>query len=252
MLIIRKAFTVIWKIYFALSFFLSLLLIYPLLNYYLSDEKRFYKAFKLTRWWAKYLLLSVGIRYKVLTKNALPKPPYIICSNHTSYLDLILLYAIFPDYFVMIAKKEILKVPLFSIYSRKNMNITVDRENRISSHKAFIKLADQLEKGNCVGIFPEGTISKVAPKLYPFKSGPFKLAIGKGVSIVPVTFLNNWSLLERGTIVNGRGGPGLSHIVIDKAIDTTTFGKEDAEVLMEKTYNLINWNISSYLKSKAL
>lgn len=126
------------------------------------------------------------------------------------------------------------------------MNVTVDRENKISSHKAFIKLAEQVDKGNCVGIFPEGTISKNAPKLIPFKSGPFKLAIGKKTPIVPVTFLNNWKLLERGTFLKGKGRPGKAIVIINSAIETGENHSEYSEILMKKTFQIIESNIAGY------
>lgn len=217
-----------------------------MLWYYLHDEKRFPKAFSLTRFWGKYLIYSNGLRYKMVLNHPLPKPPYIICANHTSYLDIVLTYCIFPDYFVFVGKQELSKVPLFNIYFKK-MNVLVDRKSRIGSHKAFIHLANHLDKGHCVAIFPEGTISKVAPKLSNFKNGPFKLAIDKKITLVPVTFLNNWNLMQSGSFFHSNGRPGKSTVIVDKAIETAHLTNNDVDPLCEKVHHLIEGNIEAFL-----
>jgi 1-acyl-sn-glycerol-3-phosphate acyltransferase len=243
---VGKIFSLVWKIYFLLNFFISLALIYPLLWYFLQDEKRFSKAFLLTRWWGKYLIYSNGMRYKVHFKGQVPEPPYIICANHTSYLDIILTYCVFPHYFVFAGKQELSKVPLFKIYFKK-MNVLVDRKSRVGSHKAFVDLGVHLDQGHSVAIFPEGTISKAAPELAGFKNGPFKLALDKRSTIVPVTFLNNWNVLGSGSFFNSSGRPGKCTVVVDEHIVVEGMQEED---LKNRVRGIIENNIEHFLAKK--
>ena len=241
---IGKILSLFWKVYLILNFFITLIAIYPLLWYLLKDESRFKYAFNLTRLWSNFLIYTCGLRYKVVLNHPLPDPPYIICANHTSYLDIVLTYCVFPDYFVFVGKQELSKVPLFNIYFKK-MNVLVDRKSRIGSHKAFVHLANHLDQGHSVAIFPEGTISKVAPKLSSFKNGPFKLAIDKKTTLVPVTFLNNWNILESGSVFHAKGGPGKSTIIVDRPINTAGMNDEDLKLQVQQ---IIENNIETFLK----
>ncbi|MCE9540701.1 MAG: 1-acyl-sn-glycerol-3-phosphate acyltransferase, partial [Bacteroidetes bacterium] len=77
------------------------------------------------------------------------------------------------------------------------MNILVDRDTRTGNFKAFKNMSYAIDDGNPLVIFPEGTISKDAPKLTTFKSGAFAIAIQKQIPILPITFVTNWKLLSR-------------------------------------------------------
>ncbi|MCE9540702.1 MAG: 1-acyl-sn-glycerol-3-phosphate acyltransferase [Bacteroidetes bacterium] len=114
---IKLPFRVIYKIYYLIVFVLSLIISYPIVYFLLSKQTRFPKAFKLMRVHAFLLLLFAGARLKVIGVNNIPQSgAYIICPNHSSYLDIFCLYTIFSKYFVFTGKKEIEKWPLFHIY----------------------------------------------------------------------------------------------------------------------------------------
>lgn len=191
------------------------------------------------RIWAKYLIYFDFIWIDKKQLSILPKAPYIICANHTSYLDIVLTYCLFRDYFVFMGKIELNKVPLFNIFF-KDMNILVDRKSVTGSHRAFLKAAQEIDKGHCVALFPEGTISQKAPQMLPFKNGAFKLAIEKQVPIVPVTFINNWNLLEDKAFWKSRCRPGVATVVIHPFIETKGMTEEDLLSLKSKVFETIN------------
>ena len=238
-----------WKIIFLLNFVLSLILIFPFFYIFLSKEKYYPLAFKLKKLWGHYLVYSVGIRYELINKDVLPPPPFIICPNHSSYLDILLTYCVFPHYFVFMGKQELSKVPLFNIFF-KNMNILVDRKSNTGSHKAFVRAGSDVDKGHCIAIFPEATISKLAPALLAFKNGPFKLAIDKQVPIVPVTFLNNWNLMQDAPFFKAKCGPGKATIVVHKAIETKGLTEKDLLSLRTNTFNTIKSSIDNFIGAK--
>lgn len=120
------------------------------------------------------------------------------------------------------------------------MNILVDRETASGSFKALKRMSHEIEIGNPLVIFPEGTISKDAPKLAPFKSGAFAIAIQKQVPILPVTFITNWKLLSRSGFWKGEAGPGIAEVVIHKPIITNGLKKDDINKIKEEVIAIIN------------
>jgi 1-acyl-sn-glycerol-3-phosphate acyltransferase len=200
--------------------------------------------------WAECLLALNGIIYRVKYESAPdPKTPYIICPNHCSYLDIILLYCIFPNYTVFMGKQELSKAPLFNIFF-KRMNILVDRKRRISAHRAFIRAGMELEQKHSVVIFPEGTIPPNAPKLKVFKNGAFRLAIEKQVPILPVTFLNNWKFLGTGAFFRSAGRPGLAKVVVHHPVTTDGMNEESLVLLRTKVFNTIQSELDKYMQDK--
>lgn len=122
-------------------------------------------------------------------------------------------------------KAEIEKAPLFRIFFR-DMNIYVDRKTRTGSYAAFVAVSEKLRSGQSVFIFPEGTIESWG-NLKPFKNGAFKMAIEHQVPIVPVTFKNNWRLLQNGGFFKSHGRPGISKIVVHKPVPTKGLTEAD-------------------------
>lgn len=234
-------FRILFKIYYLVFFVLSLIILFPLLYYFLSDSKRFPKAFAVMRFYASLLLFFAGARLSVKGLDNIPSDgAYIICPNHSSFLDIFCIYSIFSHYFVFIGKKEIEKWPLFHIFYTSGMNILVDRHSTTGSISALKRMAREIGVGNPLVIFPEGTISKQAPIMAPFKSGAFAIAIQKQVPILPITFVTNWKLLQRSGIWKGKAGPGVAQVIIHKPILTTGLCKEHVDQIQSQVQAIIN------------
>lgn len=218
----------IWKIYFLLVVMLVILILYPIQLILLSNEKYFQQGFKLIRFQAKAILFLIGIRKEV--HGSIPndsKTSYIICPNHSSYLDILLLYAAFPTYFIFLGKKELGSVPVFNIYFKK-MNLLVDRANPKAAHKAIRNACEKLKGGTNLVIFPEGTIPTTTPKMKPFKNGAFFAAAETNTAIIPITFKDNYKLLEDDWGFFARTRPGKSRVYIHPPV----FPKNDASDLL--------------------
>jgi len=229
----------IWKLIFLLNFVLGLIVLYPLFYIFLSRKEWFPLAFKLKKVWAAWILTVPGLFLNIkrnIPKTAIPHP-CIYCGNHVSYLDIVASYLITPNYFVFMGKQELDKAPLFRIFF-KEMNILVDRSSNVASHRAFRRAGAELDKGHSVFLFPEGTISSFG-KLRGFKNGAFKLAIEKQVPIVPVTFVNNWKLLQNGGFFKSHGRSGISKIVIHEPVSTVGMNEQDLVSLRTKVHAII-------------
>ena len=236
----------LYKIYYLVVFSSSLLLLYPFFYFSLSKESRFPVAFKLMRFWSLILQISGGIIVIKKIKKQLPNEPYVVCCNHSSYFDIVLMYRVFPDYFVMMGKGELRNWPLFNIFFTKGMNILVDRDKKIASHKALEDAKNMIDKGHNVVIFPEGTIPHHAPLIKGFKNGAFKLAIEKQVPVVPMTFVTNWKRLQGTVMLKGKAGPGISKAVIHEPIETKGMTEKDVVLLRSKVKEVIEQPLQKY------
>lgn len=231
----------LYKIYIILVFVLTFLLLFPVYYFTLSKKKWHPVTLEIIRLHVLLMQFCCGIIMLVKRLEKTPlKKPYVICPNHSSYLDIPLVFRVVQDYFVFLGKKEIENYPLFHNFFTKGMNILVDRSSNVGSHKAFMQACEEIDKGNCVLIFPEATIPDNAPVLNPFKNGAFKLAIEKQVPIVPVSFLGNWKILQGSIMFKGMAGPGITRVIVHKSIDTAGMTQNDLSELKKKVFDVIN------------
>lgn len=236
---------IVYKLYVFLVFVMSLIILYPAFCFFLKKRELFPLAFKLMRYHANFILLFSGVRLKIEGIENIPKKgPYIVCPNHSSFLDIFCIYSILETYFVFTGKREIEKWPLFRIFYTSGMNILVDRNNNSANFQAFKRMNQEIESGNPLIIFPEGTISRLAPKLAPFKPGAFLFAIQKQIPVIPITFVTNWELLQRSNGLSGKARPGISKVIIHKPIITTGLNKSDIGNLQSEAYFQISLPLS--------
>ena len=234
-------FRLLYKVYMLLFFIIIMILYFPLFKFFLAKESRFPTAFRFIKGFARLWLWGSGIFIRVKGRdNIIKDKPFIICSNHSSFIDPGTLYSIFPQHFVFTGKKEIEKWPLFHIFYTSGMNILVDRHSRIGAMKGFKRMMEVLESGLPLVILPEGTIPTDAPKLGEFKAGVTALAIQQQIPIIPVTQTTNWKRLQRRGMSNGKAGPGISEVIIHTPIETKGLTKADADDLLIKLRDIIN------------
>src|SRR5436190_16322765 len=85
---------------------------------------------------------------------------YVFISNHRSYLDTATLFAFVGRRIGVIAKKELLKVPILG-YGMGYVNVmAIDRSNRDRALKTMDAATDRLRSGVSFGVFAEGTRAK--------------------------------------------------------------------------------------------
>ncbi len=228
----------LYKLWFALVFFGSLVVLYIPFRILLFRPKRYEKAFRLKRAWAFFLQWASGVPVRVRQKAPLPTAPYIICCNHSSYVDIIQMYNVIPQYFLFMGKYELLKWPLFNMFF-KGMNIAVNRGSHVEAAKAFRRAAQALDRGTSLAMFPEGTIPAFTPRMKPFKDGAFKLAIEKQVPIVPITFLDHWRLFGEPTELLSRARPGVARAIVHAPVPTAGLTMDDLVALRTQVFRTI-------------
>lgn len=152
-----------------------------------------------------------------------PKQTYVFISNHRSYLDTATLFVYTGRRIGLLAKKELLKVPVLG-YGMGFVNImAIDRSNRERARETVENATARIRSGISFGVFAEGTRAKPGEFL-PFKKGAFYMAVEAGVPIVPVAIKNTDVLMGKGT---GRSKPGTIEMVMLPPVQTTGLSSDD-------------------------
>lgn len=139
-------------------------------------------AQELARGWSRFLGLDVTIRHK---ERLTDFQPCVYIANHRSNLDIPTLAGVLPQRTVVIAKKELLKVPFLGRMLIAGQNIVIDRQNHANA-QAGIGQAERAIREDRISIwvFPEG--HRDHGTLLPFKKGAFHLARNAEVTLVPI------------------------------------------------------------------
>ncbi len=235
---IKKIFGYLYMGFYGIVFIGVFILLYPLLWVLLSRESTYYYADKIRKFWAHVASLLTFMFPDVRYQERLDaRKQYVFCANHMSYLDIVLMGGFLPTFNFFMAKMELSKIPLFNIWF-KTIDVPVKRESLRNSHEAFFKVGQKLDKGASLIIFPEGRIPDNAPVMkYPLKLGAFKLAIEKGIPVVPVTIFDT---MNRFNVVTNLMTPGKMSMKVHEPIQTTNLTLDDAKMLAEKVYSIIN------------
>ncbi|MBR2292926.1 MAG: (d)CMP kinase [Clostridia bacterium] len=135
---------------------------------------------------------------------------YLVCGNHTSATDAVVICYGFRKHQVrLMAKKELFKIPVLAPLIRMLGAFPVDRSgNNVSAIKTAVKL---LEEGKCMGMFPQGTRHPATdPRTTPVKNGAALIATRAHADVVPVFIMrknHTFKLFRRTYLVIGEPIP---------------------------------------------
>lgn len=137
--------------------------------------------------WAPGILFLASAKTKITGLENIEKgKTYIVFANHSSYLDIPLLFRVLPLNLHFIAKKELKKVPFLGWYMMATGMIFINRGNGKEASQSLKDAAQLIRDGKTVLIFPEGTVSEDGV-IKRFKKGGFNIALEAGVEILPVS-----------------------------------------------------------------
>lgn len=242
MRIIKVPLLLIWRSWFYILIFITIVVMSPLL-FILSLKEQYYpRLWKLVRLWSKVLIYGMGFRLDIeLEQEIEPNKSYMFCPNHGSLMDGFVLIASSVNPIVFVGKKELAKIPIFGFFYKK-LVIMVDRSNPESRKRVYEMAKRRLKNGMSIGIFPEGLVPNENVVLAPFKNGAFSLAIEHQIQIIPQVYydckrLFSWNFFK--------GGPGLFRVKQCNFINTKGLKKSDLDSLKDKVFSLIYNNLIS-------
>lgn len=120
----------------------------------------------------------VGMRRRIL--GIPPHAPFLLVTNHVSYLDILLLHSVVNG--VFIAKRDMKSWPLLGPLAHIMGTIWVTREVRRDALRVLDQIDDAIHRGDGVILFPEGTTSSGAG-LLPFKPALLDWAAREGYPV---------------------------------------------------------------------
>ena len=157
-----------------------------------------------------YKLLAKPLRaiFKLEVKgveNLIHGKGALLCANHTSLLDVIVISIGIDRQVRYMAKKELFKIPLLSQLVTALGAYPVDRGG--ADVGAIRKTVSMIEKGELVGIFPQGTRHPhVDPRTTEVKNGAGMVAYRAKCDVIPVyikTKKNHTILFRKATVIFG-------------------------------------------------
>ena len=195
---------------------------------------------------ARMWLLLTGVRVKVKGLELLdPKQTYVFVSNHRSYLDTAAMFIYTGRRIGLLAKKELLKVPVLGVGMGFVNVMAIDRSNRESAIRTTEAAAQRIKSGVSFAVFVEGTRAQPG-ELLPFKKGAFYMARQSGVPVVPVAIKNSDVLMGKGT---GETRSGEIEMVFLKPIDTVGLtSDDDIDRLLTTARTLISKELETGLR----
>ncbi len=129
-------------------------------------------------------------------------------ANHTSNGDFILIWGVLPPRLrwktrPVAAADYWLNSPIRSYIGRQVINaVLIERRPDERSHDPVAQMAEALDEGSNLIIFPEGRRNDTGETLLPFKTGIYHLASRRpGLRFVPVWIENLNRALPRGEII---------------------------------------------------
>ena len=236
---IKNIFILLWRIWFYLLVVFTILPLLPLLAILTAKEKYYTSFCKIANAWGKTMLFLMGFSVEIEKEEALiPGKSYMLSANHTSMIDIMLMFAIMKNNpFVFVGKVELAKLPVLGYVYKRTM-ILVDRASAASRKDVFEQANKRIALGRSVCIFPEGEVpSDESLVLTNFKNGAFILAIEHQIPIVPISFYDN---KKHFSYTFFSGGPGKLRVKLHKPISTEGMTvKEDKNILKKKVYDIL-------------
>lgn len=131
--------------------------------------------------WSARVLQSLGISLRV--EGRLRPGAKLLVANHISWLDIVAINAVHPSRFV--SKAQVRHWPLLNRLVDAADTLYLERERRRDALRVVHQVAEALEAGDTVAVFPEGTTSD-GTTLLPFHANLLQAAIATQTPVQPV------------------------------------------------------------------
>ncbi len=134
------------------------------------------------QWWSAKVLRLIGI---TLHAQGTPRPgAKLVVSNHVSWLDIAAIHAVIPEaHFV--SKADVKQWPLIGKLVAGAGTLFIEREKKRDALRVVHQMAEALQAGDTVAVFPEGTTGD-GRTLLPFHANLLHAAVTTATPVQPV------------------------------------------------------------------
>jgi 1-acyl-sn-glycerol-3-phosphate acyltransferase len=182
--------------------------------------------------WADTVLRVSGVKTRCEGLEHLPGTPFVLCVNHQSNFDSVVLFRHIRRHIRFVAKKQLRAVPIFGTALERAGNIFVDRDGGQGDKSRLSDASARVRGGTSVVFFAEGTRSDDGV-LRPFKKGAAMMAIEAQVPLVPAAVAGTHRILEKGSVVIR---PRPAALVIGTPLRTEGNSIEERTTLTEQAH----------------
>lgn len=188
------------------------------------------------RFWARGLLFLSRVRVRVRgLEHVAPGETYVFTANHSSYMDIPVIFGYLPANFRIMAKASLFHIPFLGWHLKRSGHMPVAQKNPQRAARSLLEAAGHVAQGTPVFVFAEGGRSRDG-LVAEFKPGTFLLAIKSGKPVIPVTLngvravlpMHSWDLR-----------PGEVEMVLHAPIPTAGLHTNSAPALAQQVRGAI-------------
>jgi 1-acyl-sn-glycerol-3-phosphate acyltransferase len=183
----------------------------------------------MTAIWARLVLRSLGVDVSVSGAERCPSGPAVYAANHTSVIDIPILFGFLPVDFRIIHKRSLYLVPVLGQYLYVSGHIGIHRGSAFRARRGLELAALRIRSGTSVVVFPEGTRSPEGA-VGAFKRSIFLPALEAGVPVVPLSLVGVKEVARGGLNVRA----GRVRLLVHAPIPTAGRDLEEAGALAEE------------------
>lgn len=194
-------------------------------------------AFSFLQGFARSILWMAGAKMDVQGLENVPKEGSLLfVGNHRSLVDTLLVLAYMPRVTGFIAKDSLGKVPVLNWWMLCFQCLFLDRNSPRNALNTILQGIENMKKGCCYIIFPEGTRNFDKENLMPFKKGSLKLAEKSDSLIIPFGLCGTDDMFE---LNNYNVKPGPLHLHFGEPVDLHQLSDEDKKTSNDYIQNKV-------------
>ena len=183
---------------------------------------------RIARIWARICVWNSYSKLTVVGAGNLRQHPVAVYAcNHTSYMDVPVIFAALPFQFRIMAWKALWPIPFIGWYLNRSGQLPIDTRNPRASLSSLAAAARVLRAGMALFVFPEGGRTSDGA-LRPFHPGAAYLAIRAQVPLVPIALSGVYDLMP---IHSYHFYPGELTVSIGQPIETAGMNLQQVDEL---------------------
>ncbi|HWG48903.1 MAG TPA: lysophospholipid acyltransferase family protein [Candidatus Acidoferrales bacterium] len=189
------------------------------------------------RLWARMILSTIGTRIsiegleKIDTRRA-----HVYVVNHTSAIDIPVLYVSLPFQFRILAKRELFRYPFMGWHLKRSGQIPVVLDNPKASIRSLQLAVTAVKNNMSLVVFPEGGRSEDG-QLQAFMGGAFFAAIRAHSDVIPMALVGTYETLKMNSF---HIKPRPVRLLVGAPISTAGLSTRDTEKVAERARTVIS------------
>jgi len=171
---LRAAFRLARAVLHGVHGLLIVLLLFPALDQRARERR--------IAWWSAKMFRMLGMRLEV--QGRFRPGAKLIVANHVSWLDIMAVHAVCPEA-RFVSKAEVRHWPLVARLVGSARTLYLERGRARDALRVVHQMAEALQQGDTVAVFPEGTVGD-GQVLLPFHANLLQAAISTQTPVQPV------------------------------------------------------------------